>query len=53
MSARTTVYVRAIKSYAEWIEVQAVTLAEAEAEVREMPGVIDTVDSTYEKPEPE
>jgi hypothetical protein len=50
MGANTTVYVRVVKAYTEWVEVQAVTLADAEQKARELPGVVDTIDSSYSNP---
>ena len=51
MGAETRVYVRVVKAYTEWVEVSAVTLSEAEEIARKLPGVIDTIDSSYETPE--
>lgn len=48
MGAETTVYCRVLKAHEEWIEVSAVTLAEAREKVAAMPGVIQVLDAEYE-----
>ena len=48
MSARTTIYVRVLKTYDEWIEVQAVTLTEAREEAEKLPGVVHVMEVSYE-----
>lgn len=48
MSARTTIYVRVLKTYDEWIEVQAVTLDEAKEEAEKLPDVARVLETSYE-----
>lgn len=48
MGAETLVYVRVLKTYDEWIEVSAMGLQDAMAQVAKMPGVVGVLEASYE-----
>ena len=50
MGAETTVYVKVRRFRDEWIEVSAVTRTHAEEIARTRDGVVEVVESTYDKP---
>jgi hypothetical protein len=52
MGAETTVYVRVLKTHEEWIEVSAVTLADAELKAWQQKGVAEVLETSYERPSP-
>jgi hypothetical protein len=50
MGANTTVYVRVLRTHKDWLEVNAVTLEEAEEIARRSYGVVAVLGSTYADP---
>lgn len=48
MGAETTVYCRVLMTHEEWIEVPAVTLAEAFDKAKALPGVMYVMETSYE-----
>lgn len=48
MSANRPFYVRVLKTYDEWIEVQAITMDEAGEEAMRQPGVARVLEISYE-----
>lgn len=47
MGAETTVYCRVLVAKDEWVEVQAVTLGDAQVKASELPGVIRCLEVSY------
>jgi hypothetical protein len=50
MGAETTIYVKVLKHYEEWIQVSAVTRLEAEHEALRTPDVITVLEVSYDPP---